>query len=171
VTEDPDRSRRKIYRIADNFLAFHLGLVSRYRAEIDRGLGDSILNVLLASLDDHLGQPWEEAVRAHVRRECSAGRLAADVVAVGPWWGSDGQNEIDILALAGRSRRPVLAGEAKWARAVDGARLTNDLRRKMSGPGIDPDSVSYLVAGRERVNRSPEGVTAVTATDVFAPAP
>ncbi|MGH3993909.1 MAG: AAA family ATPase, partial [Pseudonocardiaceae bacterium] len=55
VTEDPRRTRRRVYRIADNFLAFWLGVLDRYRGEVERGLGKSILPVLLASLNDHMG--------------------------------------------------------------------------------------------------------------------
>jgi AAA+ ATPase superfamily predicted ATPase len=167
VTEDPERSRRRIYRIADNFLAFHLRLVSRYRAEIDRGLGDAILPVLIDSIDDHLGLPWESAVQTYVRRECSAGRLAADVVAVGPWWTTQGQDQIDVLALAGRSRTPVLAGEVTWARSIDAPRLLPDLAAKVAAAGAGPAGVRYLLAARERVRSAPEGLFTLTAADVF----
>ncbi|MGH3821371.1 MAG: hypothetical protein ACRDRA_00770 [Pseudonocardiaceae bacterium] len=34
---------------------------------------------------------------------------------MGPFWTADGHNEIDVVALAGRARIPILAGEAKWA--------------------------------------------------------
>lgn len=61
VTDQGKRSRRKSYRIADNFLAFWLGVVSRYRTEIDRGLGKNILRVLMSDLDDFMGPRWEEA--------------------------------------------------------------------------------------------------------------
>lgn len=169
VTEDPARSRRRIYRIADNFLAFHLGLVNRYRADIERGLGSSILDVLVSSLDDHLGSPWEDTVRRHVRRECAAGRLARDVVAVGPWWTGEGQDEIDVLVLGGRARRAVLAGEVKWKRTVAAPRLVTDLRRKVLSVGADPDDLSYLVAAREAVRDAGPDVAVVTAADVFAP--
>jgi uncharacterized protein len=118
VTET-GRTRRRVYRIADNFLSFYLGLLVRYRAEIERGLGESILPVLTAGLADHMGPVWEEAFRTYLRREAAAGRLGPEIVALGPWWRADGQDEIDALALAGRSRTPVLAGEAKWARTVE----------------------------------------------------
>ena len=56
VGDDPGRSRRRRYRVADNFLAFWLGLVEPYQAEIDRGLGATILPVVVDSLDDHMGR-------------------------------------------------------------------------------------------------------------------
>src|SRR5262249_12100540 len=57
VTDD-NRSRRVHYRIADNFLAFYLQVVSRFRGEIERGLGESILPVLVSCLDDFMGLRW-----------------------------------------------------------------------------------------------------------------
>ena len=45
VTEDPRRTRRRLYRIADNFLAFWLGVLAPHQAEIERGLGSGILSV------------------------------------------------------------------------------------------------------------------------------
>ncbi len=38
ITEAGSRTRRRSYRIADNFLVFRLGMVEPYRAEIERGL-------------------------------------------------------------------------------------------------------------------------------------
>lgn len=165
---DSGRSRRRHYRIADNFLAFYLGVLVRYRAEIDRGLGDSILPVLVSSLDDHMGPIWEESFRDHLRREAARGRLGPEpVVAVGQWWRDDGQVEIDALALAGRARRPVLAGEAKWARTVDGAALVAGLRRKAEAVVPDPDTLAYVVCARSKVERKPRAVRAVTAAHIF----
>jgi len=166
---DSDRSRRRHYRVADNFLAFYLGILIRYRAEIDRGLGESILPVLVGSLDDHMGPVWEEAFRDHLRREAAAGRLGDEpIVAIGPWWREDGQVEIDALALAGRSRRPVLAGEAKWTRTVDGAARAAELRRKAASVVSDTDDLRYVVCARTRVEHKPRAVRAVTAAHIFA---
>jgi AAA+ ATPase superfamily predicted ATPase len=167
VTEDPRRTRRRIYRIADNFLAFWLGLLDRYRPEIERGLGQSILPVLLRSLDDHMGGPWEEAFRDHLRRLAAAGELGEDVVAIGPFWTSaEDPAEMDAVALAGRGREAVLLGEAKWAKRVNGMRLRAELERKspaLSRLAADP---VYAICARERVDRA-DGVLAVTAPDIF----
>jgi hypothetical protein len=167
VTEDPRRTRRRIYRIADNFLAFWLGLLDRYRPEIERGLGESILPVLVESIDDHVGGPWEEAFRGHLRRLAAAGDLGADIVALGPFWTAAADpGEIDAVALAGRGRAAVLLGEAKWARRVDGSRLRATLERKAANLPRLSDSPRYAVCARERVDNA-DGVLAITAADIF----
>jgi len=167
VTEP--RSRRSHYRVADNFLAFYLQVLSRYRSEIERGLGPGILPVLSASLDDFMGPRWEEMFRAHLRRLAVAGELGDDVVAVGPWWTESADTEIDAVVLAGRSRVPVLAGEAKWRRTVDGRALLEDLRRKASAlPGGDAARPRFALCARERVRPAAAGALVVTAADVMS---
>jgi AAA+ ATPase superfamily predicted ATPase len=168
ITEDPRRTRRRIYRIADNFLAFWLGVLDRYRGEIERGLGQSILPVLIASLNDHMGGPWEEAFRAHLRRLADEKVLGDDVVAVGPFWTAEADPaQIDAVALAGRSRIAVAVGEAKWAKRVDGARIRRTLERKAESLPRLADDVRYVACAREAVD-APDDVLAVTAADIFA---
>jgi len=169
VTEDPARSRRAVYRVADNFLAFWLGVVDRYRSEIDRGLGPSILPVLATSLDDFLGHRFEEAFRQHLRRLAATGELG-DVVAIGPFW-SGGGDEIDAVALAGRERAAVLIGEAKWSRAVDAAPLETALVRKSSALPKIRDPLRLAVAAREVVRGAAPSTLTVTASDIFGGAP
>ena len=168
VSEDPRRTRRRIYRIADNFLAFWLGLLDRYRPEIERGLGESILPVLLDSIDDHMGGPWEEAFRDHLRRLAAAGELGEDVVAIGPFWtaGAD-PAEIDAVALAGRRREAVLLGEAKWARRVDAGPLRAELERKARALPRLASNPRYAICARERVDDAGDAL-AITAAEIFA---
>jgi hypothetical protein len=168
VTETGLRTRRRSYRIADNFLAFWLGIVEPYRAEIERGLGPSILSPLMERLDDHMGGRWEEAFRSHLRRLAADGRLAPDIVRVGAFWSERPAVEIDAVALAGRREEAVLVGEAKWARTVAGGRLVQELERKASAlPLLAPD-LRYAVCARERVTAAPSGAMTVTAADIFA---
>jgi AAA+ ATPase superfamily predicted ATPase len=168
VTEDSARTRRRVYRVADNFLGFWLGRVEQYRSEIERGLGGPIARVLAQSLDDAMGGPWEEAFRMHLRRMAAAGRLGPDVVAVGPWWteGSDAA-QIDAVVLSGRAEEAVLAGEAKWARSENGARIVRGLERKVERLPRRRDPLTYAVCARSEVVGAPPGTLVVTARDIF----
>lgn len=171
VTEDPARTKRKIYRIADQFLAFYLSVLSRYRGEIDRGLGRSVLDAVMNDLDDHMGAAYEEAFREHLRRMADLGQLGPGVVAVGPWWREGGQDQIDAVVLArqNRSTAPVLAGESKWARRVNGARLVHELRSKAQSGLTDPAALRYASSARETITVLPPDAIGVTATDIFGP--
>ena len=168
VTES-ERSRRAVYRVSDNFLSFYLGVLSRFRADIERGLREGILPVLTESLDDHLGGPWEEMVRIHLRHRAAGGEFGKGIVALGPWWSDNSDTEIDLVALSGRSRVPVLAGEVKWARRQDAARLARKVRAKAARlPGVsDPDELQVVVCAREVLDNLPAWTTGITTADVF----
>lgn len=167
VTEDLRFTRRRIHRVADNFLAFWLGVLDRYRAEIEQGIGDTIVDALMRRLDDHLGSRWEQAFRMHLRRLAIDGQLGEEVVAVGPFWAAAADPcEIDAVVLAGVERRAVLAGEAKWTQRVDAARIRRQLERKAGALPNAASSLRYAVCAREAVDNA-EGVLAVTAADIF----
>lgn len=165
VTED-ERTKRRLYRIADNYLAFWLAHVEPNRAEIDRGLGDAVARTLVASLDDAMGRPWEEAFRWHLR-SLVGGVLDPDIVAIGPWWNRDSTIEIDAVGLSGRSRTPVLVGEAKWTRSRDATALVRGLERKAAALPGAAASLTVAVCVREELREVPAGVIAVTAEDIF----
>lgn len=168
VTTAGSRTRRRSYRIADNFLAFWLGIVESYRAEIERGLGPSILSPLIQRLDDHMGSPWEDAFRSHLRRLASDGALVPDIVRVGTFWSEHPTVEIDAVALAGLREEAVLLGEAKWARRADAGRLVRELERKATAlPRLAPHPL-YAACARERLTGTPRGAMAITAANIFA---
>lgn len=171
VTEDPLRSRRRIYRISDNFLAFYLGPLLRYRSEIERGHGDNVLRALTKRLDEHMGPVYEEAFRDHLWRLAARGELGDDIVAVGPWWKTDGQDQIDAVVLAepDRTRIPVLAGEAKWGLRIDARRIAARLRAKAVALTGTADDLRYAVCGREEIVNADPDLLTITAADIFSP--
>jgi uncharacterized protein len=165
---DQGVSRRAQYRVPDNFLAFYLQVLSRFRGEIDRGLGESILPVLIGCLDDFMGSRWEEMFRSHLRGLAATGQIGEEVVAIGPWWNDQSDIEIDAVALAGRGRVPVLAGEAKWASAIDARRVLHGLRTKAGAlPGVDVDDVRFALCARQSVRSAPDGTLVVTSADIL----
>jgi AAA+ ATPase superfamily predicted ATPase len=169
VTERDVLTRRRRYRIADNFLAFWLQLVDPHRTAIERGLGDPLLPVLETELDDFMGERYEVAFREHLVRLAARGELGDEIVDIGRWWRDAPPVEIDAVALAGRSRRPVLVGEAKWTRDVDGARVRRALERKADAlPDTDANRLRYSICARERITRA-DDLLPVTAADIFDP--
>jgi AAA+ ATPase superfamily predicted ATPase len=170
VTEQGTRSRRRVYRIADNYLAFYLGPLTRFRAEIERGLGRSIIPPLTAFIDEHMGPVYDEAFREHLRRLANQGGLGENIVAVGAWWTDDGQQEIDAVVLAQQAltRVPVLVGEAKWASSVNAARIKAGLVRKSASLTPDANDLRYAVCARDEVLHADQDTLTVTAKDIFA---
>lgn len=166
VTERAERSRRRIYRIADNFLSFWLGVLDRHRSSVERGLGREIIPVLMRELDDHMGERWEAAFREHLVRRAVAGELGPEVVDIGRFWRDSPPVEIDAVVLAGRRREAVLVGEAKWAKRVDARPILRALERKAETLPRRGTDLRYAVCAREDV-RHAGGVMAVTASDVF----
>ena len=131
------------------------------------GLGDALLPSLLASIDDQLGGPFEDAARIHLRRMAARGELGPDVVAIGSTW-QDNVAQIDAAVLSGRDRHVALAGEVKWSKAVSGARLARELDRKLDALKLrtEGEDIRLAVVARERVDNA-EGLLSLTAADIF----
>jgi uncharacterized protein len=102
-------------------------------------------------------------------REANEGSLGAGIVAVGPWWTEDSQQEIDAVVLAQRelARVPILAGECKWAQSVDAVRIKTGLIRKAAALTPNTDELSYVVCARDVVEHPDTQTRAVTAADIF----
>jgi len=166
VTEDPDRTRLRIYRIADNFLAFWFRFIYSHRGEIDRGLGSRVVEQLvLPHLDDHMGPVFEEMCRDYVRAKTGSGRSRVpEVTAVGNWWTADGQTEVDVVGMRGRD--VVLAGEAKWGRRA-GRRDLDALRRKVERIPRAIDPTLGLFAREHFTDVDDRGALLVTANDLY----
>lgn len=110
--DDPAKSKRAIYRIADPYFAFWFRFIASNRANIARGLGAQLVdNRILTGLDDYMGGVFEDIAREHARHLAAHGVLEAD--RVDAWWSADGQHEIDLVGVSGRGVGFV--GEAKWS--------------------------------------------------------
>jgi hypothetical protein len=114
-----------------------------------------------------MGEAWEEAFRHHLRRLAAEGALGEDVVAIGRWWREAGEEEIDAVVLAGRSREAALVGEAKWKKSVDAGPLLRILERKAEKLPRVREPLRFAVCARERVRNAPNRSLAVTSADIF----
>jgi AAA+ ATPase superfamily predicted ATPase len=166
-------SRRALYRIADNFLAFWLNVVEPHRAAITQGLGKQVARVMEAQFDDYMGDRWEEALRAHLIRTADELDLPESVTEVGRFWKSrlrpnEDPCEMDAVVLIGRGRRAALAGEAKWAKTEDGRRAARLLDRKLHDSGLPlVEAPRFVVCARESVTHADPETLVVTADHIF----
>ena len=140
--DNPAKSKRAIYRIADPYFAFWFRFVASNRAQIARGLGSQLVDGrILPGLDDYMGGVFEDIAREHARGLAAAGMLPADRVEA--WWSADGQHEIDLVGVAGRGVGFV--GEAKWSARPLSAAILAGLDGHAAGlPGATAETVRLL---------------------------
>jgi hypothetical protein len=122
-----------------------------------------------------MGAPFEEAFRECLWEKAADGSLGIqDVVEIGSWWGTGGQDEIDAVLIAQPelARLPVAVGEVKWARSVNGGRLRARLTAKAAALTPDVDRLRYIVGARSAVE-VPAGsdTIVITAADIFPDPP
>ena len=166
VTERNTRSKRAVYRIADNFLDFWFRFVYRRRSDIARGLGREVVDrAILPRLADHMGGSWEEMCREFARGQAARGSLPVPVSTIGRWWNRDNSVEIDVVGLD--DRRVVLAGSVKWGPTI-GRRELVRLRHAVGALPDRAEDVQLVLFGRDRAHEiHPDEALTFTAEDLF----
>ncbi len=150
VTEDPEKSRRSVYRIPDPYMRFWFRFVLLNRGQIERGLGPAVVKEkILPFLDDHMGQTFEDMAREFALERVRQGDLRGDDV--GFWQAADGQNEIDIVGVA--DRKPTFIGSAKWQHGPLDRRALTNLEAHARALGVGTD-IPWLLVGRGGVDPS-----------------
>lgn len=166
--DDPARSKRAVYRVADPYFAFWFRFIASHRANIARGLGAQLIdNRILPGIDDYMGGVFEDIAREHARHLAARGELEAD--RVDSWWSADGQHEIDLVGTSGRGIGFV--GEAKWSGRPLSATVLSRLDEHAGAlPGVTPATprLFYGRAGCAPPLVSRSGVRCFSAADVYA---
>ncbi|OIO39630.1 MAG: ATPase [Candidatus Omnitrophica bacterium CG1_02_49_16] len=125
VTEkNPEKSRRGLYQITDQFVKFWFNYVYPFKGEIEIGNTLSALTQWTKSFDHIIAANYELAARGILRKHQA--KLFA-FARVGRWW--EGNEEIDLVAV-NESTRTILFGEAKWSNKQIGTNIYEDLKRK-----------------------------------------
>jgi uncharacterized protein len=172
-------SRRSLYWMADNYLAFWYRYVDPLARLIVQGRGDLALVRIKESFHEFVAiPPWEEVCRQFLWHALAQGSLPKGVefTELGPWW--DDKSEIDIVALDGL--RVALAGSCKWTNAPMTTRDLHDLQSAVTtaAGSLDPlPTMWYALFSRagfepvlqtiaaDRSNR----ILLLTLDDLFAP--
>jgi uncharacterized protein len=112
----PERSRRGLHVIQDNFILFWYRFILPNQAAIEAGQGERIYDdVILPALDGYMGPIFEEMCREFVRLRWAACH-GTPIRKVGRHW----ERDFDLDVVAEDTRNRLLVGECKWTRAPIG---------------------------------------------------
>jgi len=126
ITAKRKKSKRSRYHVADEFLRFWFRFVEPNRSSIEEAPEHVLDGTIDPQLPDHVAKTFEEICQEAVWEAIRQGELET-YTDVGRWW--YGEDEIDIVALAGSDNR-ILFGECIWTSDPVGHGLVDDLREK-----------------------------------------
>jgi len=134
--ENPQNSRRGIYRIADKCYDFWYSFVFPNKPEIENGSGEIIADteVFGEKLSSYIGKPaYEDVCRQYIIRKNKEKALPFLLTRFGTWWGVDNIEkhvaDIDVVADY-KPAKKILLCECKWRNESTGAYEINKLLQK-----------------------------------------
>ena len=113
VTEDkPEKSKRGLYRIKDNFIEFWFKFVYPQRSNIETGHNELAMSKIREGfIKHHVSYIYKDVCRHQLRSAATEMKLPCRFDKVGSWWESN--NEIDIVALDSNGT-DIVFGECKY---------------------------------------------------------
>jgi AAA+ ATPase superfamily predicted ATPase len=143
--ENPARSRKGIYQIADNCYRFWYKHVFLNSPGIETGAGRIIAeSMVFPELPAFVGKPaFEDACRQYVVRKNRAGQLPFLATSFGSWWGADNLErqpaDIDVVA-DNKPQGKILLCECKWRNEPTDAA---EVRKLLGKPRLLPGYGEY----------------------------
>ena len=167
----PEKSRRGLYHLADNYLNFYFRFVAPYREDLEQGYLDRAWQAIDQQLNAFVGATaFEDLCRKWVSRHGRQGHLPFVPEQVGSYW--DRHTQMDVVGL-NWSQRTALLGEARWTSRPIGVQVLNELRSKSSAVLPTPDwHAHYALFSRSGFTEQlitqadSEGVWLVGLTDI-----
>jgi len=130
VTEKhPEKSRRGIYRLSDNFFRFWFRFVLPFKSRLVEGGERKVTEgEIFPHLDNFIGQVFDKICVEILRYLVEEKKIKLSYDRAGRWW--NGNEEIDLVAVGGHE--PVFVAECKWSKKPVGIDILKELRRKAS---------------------------------------
>jgi uncharacterized protein len=127
VTENqPQKSRRGIYRLKDHYLRFWFRYIHPNRSQLERGGAQTVLqNQILPEIDHYSSLAFEEICQQYFWSEGLSGKFTFLPLNVGRWWNAS--EEIDLAVIG---EKDVILVECKWSNRPVGKNVLADLERK-----------------------------------------
>ena len=127
--ENPERSKKGLYWIKDNFICFWFRFIFPYRSYLERGETEYVMARIRKNfVDTHVSYVFEDICREKLWSLSSEGVWDFSFDRVGRWW-DNVNHEIDAVAVDG-SGRNLLLGECKYWAGPVGINILRELEAK-----------------------------------------
>jgi hypothetical protein len=135
ITEDrPDKSRKGLYKISDNFFVFWFQYIFPYKSYLEMDNYDYVLKKMFGGLkyNDNVNSDFK-SVAAQVYERVAIEMLTTwqDKIftfeRVGRDW--DNNQEIDVVGFSS-SEKKIIFGECKWSEKAVGTNIYEELKKK-----------------------------------------
>lgn len=126
--ENPEKSKRGLYRIKDNFIWFWFQFIYPNLSMIESGHGSLAMKKIQQNfIDSHVGFVYEDVCLEKLWEMNADGVWDFLFEKAGRWW--DGQNEIDLVALDSAGKN-IIFGECKYWKGPVGINVLDKLKEK-----------------------------------------
>lgn len=129
ITEaNPDKSKKGLYHIKDNFIRFWFQFIYPNRNYIEMGHSDVVTNRLLQNFtDNQVSFVYEQICQDKLWELSANGKLPGILERIGRWW--DNSHEIDVVGVSNADKLLVL-GECKFWNGPIGVNILTELEQK-----------------------------------------
>ena len=136
--ENPEKSKKGLYKIKDNYLRFWFAFVYPNMSFIESGHSRIVMNKIRTSLvKNHIAFVYEDICKERMWDLNGEGTWPFNFTKIGRYW--DSKDEIDIVALDPEGKNLIL-GECKyWAEPV-GVSVLRDLEAKTTSVAWERDN-------------------------------
>lgn len=123
ITEKiPEKSRKGLYQISDNFFQFWFRYILRYRRLLEQDRTKEVLKIIKLTVGELLSRNYEKVAQEILKKE-----FKMKFQYIGRWWHKD--EEIDLVAINPETNE-IIFGEIKWSNKKIGTNIYKDLKRK-----------------------------------------
>ena len=135
--ENPEKSKKGLYKIKDNYLRFWFAFVYPNMSFIESGHSHIVMNKIRNSLvKNHIAFVYEDVCKERMWDLNAEGAWPFNFTKIGRYW--DSKNEIDIVALDPEGKNLIL-GECKYWTEPVGVSVLRDLEAKTDSVAWERD--------------------------------
>ena len=130
VTEEsPEKSKRGLYRIKDNFLLFWFKFIFPNIGYIESGNSEIVMKKIRQNfIDNHVSFVYEDVCREKLWQYSADGYWPFYITRAGRWWNNK-DTEIDLVAVDDENKN-IIFGECKYWKGPVGLNVLEALKKK-----------------------------------------